>query len=42
MGKDRIYNADQIVLFHNQLPSRTFAKIENAKGTGVVKQITSK
>ena len=42
MGKDRIYNADQAVLFYNQSPSCNFVKIENSKEARGVKKIISK
>ena len=42
VGKDRIYNADQTGLFYNQLPSRTFVKIENSKKARGCKQMKAK
>ena len=42
VGKDRIYNADQIWLLYYQLPSRTSVKIENSKNTRGCKQTKSK
>ena len=42
VGKYRIYNANQKGLFYNQLPSRTFVKIENPMKARGCKQMKSK